>query len=183
MLKETSHWKFTESTDLFLLCKTKSQQAHLSMSGWEGGDGDMFNPSSVSADSRIALFFLLPGQTGSIMLAIGSDIVQLLHGSAIASALGRPLGLGTQPAGQRGQRGPVPVAQLGSGPEPGIKHPGGHITLASAQLQPAAHILLIIIAPAAGGPGGSKGSFWSQDSFMKQRVDVVRVVVTMVLVT
>ena len=148
------------------------------MSGWEGGDGDIFSPSSDSTDSRIDLFFLRPGHTGSIMLAIGSDIVQLLHGSGTGFAA-RP-GPGTQPAGQSGFAGPAAAGGL---PEPGIKQLAGHITLASAQLQPAAHILLIIIAPAAGGPGGSKGSFWSQDSFMKQRVDVVRVVVTVVLVT
>ena len=144
------------------------------MSDWEVGDGDIFRPSSDSADSRIALFFLRPGQTGIIMLAMESVTVQLLQGSGMGL-----IGPATQPAGQAG---PVP-------PEPGILQavpagtPLGQVTpVIGAQAQPVAHIL---VPPpgAAGAPGASKGSFLSQDSFVKQRVEVLRMEVTVVLVT
>ena len=60
--------------------------------------------------------------------------------------------------------------------------PVGHITLRGTQPQPVAHIL--DVAPTdIGTPAGAKGAVWSHDRFMKQRVDVVWMEVTVVLVT
>ena len=146
------------------------------MSAWEEGEGDMLNPSN-STDSRIALFFLRPGHGGIIMSAIELVTVQLLHGSGIG-----PAGPCTQPAGQ-GIRGGSKAGE----PSPGSVHliaagAVGHTTLRGTQPQPVAHVF--DVAPRdAGGPAGAKGDIWLHDRFVKQRVDVVRVEVTVVLVT
>ena len=75
-------------------------------------------------------------------------------------------------------------------PAPGIMQPVGHITAVFwAQPHPVAHILdpmgLAPTAAPAGAPapGGSNGGCEAQDGFVKQRVDVSIVVVTVVLVT
>ena len=136
------------------------------------GDGDISVVSSRNAGSRIALLFLRPGQVATIMSAIGSVTVQLLHGSGMAL---RPPG--TQPKGHIA----LPAAPL-------IKslHVRGHTTpVIPAQPHPVLHILgpIGLAAAAAGAPGGSKGGCDAQDGFVKQRVDVLIVVVTVVLVT
>ena len=136
------------------------------------GDGDISVVSSRKADSRIALFFLRPGQVATIMSAIESVTVQLLHGSGMAL---RPPG--TQPKGHIALRRAAPSksTQL-----------RGHITpVIPAQPHPVLHILgpIGLAAAAAGAPGGSKGGCEAQDGFVKQRVDVLIVVVTVVLVT
>ena len=125
---------------------------HLSMSPWEDGEGDMLNPSK-SADSRIALFFLRPGQGGTIMSALELVTEQLLHGSGPIIPPPAP-GTKTQPGGQRLE--PAPVAAKAA---PGSLQPAGHTTVAATQPQPAEHILTPAIAIAIGlfGAGGSKG--------------------------
>ena len=128
------------------------------MSDWEEvGDGDILNPSDC-ADSTIALFFLRPGQVGIIMLAIESVNVQLSQRSV--EAVPR-----TPPPGTAGMT-------LVLHPQPG-KHDFAAGTGG----------LPITDSCAAGAPGGSKGGLPAQDSFMKQTVEVVRVDVTVVLVT
>ena len=134
-------------------------------------DGDISVVSSRKAGSRIALLFLRPGQVATIMSAIGSVTVQLLHGSGMAL---RPPG--TQPKGHIALRtAPSKSTQL-----------RGHTTpVIPAQPHPVLHILgpIGLAAAAAGAPGGSKGGCDAQDGFVKQRVDVLIVVVTVVLVT
>ena len=71
------------------------------MSGREGGDGDIFNPSASIIDSVIALFFLRPGQVGIIILLAASRgfvgvPVQLVQGSTGWF----PLSEGLQPLSQ-----------------------------------------------------------------------------------
>ena len=59
------------------------------MSGREGGDGDIFNPSATIIESVIALFLLRPVQVGIIInISLGSTAgsrgfvaVQLVQGS------------------------------------------------------------------------------------------------------
>ena len=144
------------------------------------------------ADSRIALLFLRPGQVATIMSAIESVTVHLSHGSGMAwgtlGAAAIPGGAGpvTHPGGQ----GMIPGPVGGRIPAPGIMQPVGHITAVfRAQPHPVAHILdpmgLAPAAAAAGAPapGGSNGGCEAQDGFVKQRVDVSIVVVTVVLVT
>ena len=120
----------------------------------EADDGDISVRSDKKADSKIALFFLRPGQVATIMSAIESVTVQLLHGSL----MGR-IGPGTQPAGQNG----TPLAP----PAPGMRHrappaaPVPHIIpVSGAQPHPVAHILgpMGLAPPPAGTPGGSKGA-------------------------
>ena len=142
------------------------------MSEWKmTGDGDISVVSSRNAGSRIALLFLRPGQVATIMSAIGSVTVQLSHGSGMAI---RPPG--TQPKGHIALRtAPSKSTQL-----------RGHITpVIPAQPHPVLHILgpMGLAAAAAGAPGGSKGGCEAQDGFVKQRVEVSTVVVTVVLVT
>ena len=115
--------------------------------------GDISVRSDKSVDSRIALLFLRPGQVATIMSAMESVTVQLLHGSL----MGR-IGPGTQPAGQNR----TPLAP----PAPGMRHrppaaPVPHITpVSGAQAHPVAHILgpMGLAPPPAGTPGGSKGA-------------------------
>ena len=129
------------------------------MSDWEeAGDGDISNPSDCP-DSTIALFFLRPGQVGIIMLAIESVNVQLSQRSVEAT-------IGAPPPTTAGM-------VLGLHPQPG-KH---DFAFGGAGAMPATS------SCAAGAPGGSKGGLPAQDSFMKQTVEVVRVDVTVVLVT
>ena len=118
-------------------------------------DGDISVRSDKRADSRIALFFLRPGQVATIMSAIESVTVQLSHGSL----MGR-IGPGTQPAGHNG-------TPMGVGPVPKMRHrapaapPVPHITpVSGAQAHPVAHILgpIGLAPPPAGAPGGSKGA-------------------------
>ena len=98
---------------------------------------------------------------------------------------------GAGPVTHPGGQGMIPGAGGGSWiPAPGIMQPVGHITAVfRAQPHPVAHILEPIgLAPAAAaagapGPGGSNGGCEAQDGFVKQRVDVSIVVVTVVLVT
>jgi len=128
----------------------------LSTSDWDVGDGKISTPSDC-ADSTIALFFLRPGQVGIIMLAIESVSVQLSQRS-------------------------VEVEAGGAGPSGGMilvlhPQPGKHDFAAGTGGLP------ITDSCAAGAPGGSKGGLPAQDSFMKQTVEVVRVEVTVVLVT
>ena len=92
----------------------------------------------------------------------------------------------THPGGQGGGP-PAPGRRI---PAPGIMQPVGHITAVFwAQPHPVAHILDPMgLAPAAApagapAPGGSNGGCEAQDGFVKQRVDVSIVVVTVVLVT
>ena len=75
------------------------------MSGREGGDGDIFNPSATIIESVIALFFLRPRQVGIVTILLASTAgsrgfvgvaVQLVQGS-----LGWfPLSEGLQPGAQ-----------------------------------------------------------------------------------
>ena len=122
----------------------------------EADDGDISVRSDKRADSKIALFFLRPGQVATIMSAIESVTVQLSHGSL----MGRT-GPGTQPAGHNGTP-PAPLAP----PAPKMRHrapaaPVPHITpVSAAQAHPVAHILgpMGLAPPPAGTPGGSKGA-------------------------
>ena len=127
------------------------------------------SPNGNMAESAIALFFfpLTAGQVGIIISATGSLTVQLSHGSGIALP---PLGFGTQPAGHlEGSLKSQSVGQV---------TPGGSVI--GTHLQPGAQIFG---SDADFGESGEEGSLSAQDSFLKQRVEVVRVWVTVVLVT
>ena len=128
------------------------------------------SPNGNMAESAIALFFffLRAGQVGIIISAKGSLNVQLSHGSGIAS----PAGPGTQPAGHAGLVVSVSKSQ------PAAQVPGGSVS--GTHLQPGAQIFE---SDAFFTPEGEEGSLSAQDSFLKQRVEVVRVWVTVVLVT
>ena len=170
----------------------------------EAGEGDiskpsarkadswMAPPSDERADSRMALFFLRPGQVAIIMSAMVSVTLQLLQGSGTG-----PIGPGTQPGGHWegvalfaaiaivGVRGKVQgigalAAPASGGIFIGVKV---HVTpVTAAQPQPDAHILLD--APTDPGiPGMSKGACAEHACLVIQRVEVFRTEETVVLDT
>jgi len=172
----------------------------------EAGEGDiskpsarkadswMVSPSDERADSRIALFFLRPGQVAIIMFAMVSVTLQLLQGSGTG-----PIGPGTQPGGHAagvalggvppgaGVGAPAKVQAIGAlaGPISGGIFIGvrEHVTpVSAAQPQPAPHILLTA-PPDAGTPGMSKGACAEQACLVIQKVEVFRTEETVVLVT
>ena len=116
-----------------------------------------------------------PGPSGPSGLAS----MQLSHGSGMG-----PVGPATQPRGHLGFRGGVEgkggKTQTGLAAEPG-GGPLGHVTLAATQAQPCGH--LFPPPRAVGTPGGSKGLVCAHARLVKQRVEVVMVVGTTVLVT
>ena len=167
----------------------------------EAGEGDISKPSARKADSwmapssdkradsRMALFFLRPGQVAIIMSAMVSVTLQLLHGSGTG-----PIAPGTQPGGhavavppEPGVGAPAKVQASGPlfGATSAAKFIGGrvHVTpVSAAQPQPAAHILLTA-PPDMGTPGMSKGACAEHACLVIQRVEVFRTEETVVLDT
>ena len=175
----------------------------------EAGEGDISKPSARKADSwmvlssdkradsRMALFFLRPGQVAIIMSAMVSVTRQLLHGSGTG-----PIAPTTQPGGHAEGVARAPLG--GAAATPGTGAPGKvqaigaldaptsagifigvkvHVTpVTAAQPQPDAHILLD--APTEPGtPGMSKGACAEQPCLVIQRVEVFRTEETVVLDT
>ena len=153
-------------------------------------DSWMAPPSDKRADSRMALFFLRPGQVAIIMSAMVSVTLQLLQGSGTG-----PIAPTTQPGGHAagvvpptaGVGAPAKVQAIGVllGATSTAKFIGGrvHVTpVSAAQPQPAAHILLDA-PPDAGIPGMSKGACAEQPCLVIQRVEVFRTEETVVLDT
>ena len=162
------------------------------------GDSWIVPSSDERADSRIALFFLRPGQVEIILSAMESVTVQLLQGSGVG-----PIAPTTQPGGHAEGVARAPLG--GAAATPGTGAPGkvqaigvlraagisGGIfiggkeqvtPLTAAQPQPDAHILLD--APTEPGiPGISKGACAEQACLVIQRVEVFRTEETVVLDT
>ena len=161
----------------------------------------MVPPSDERADSRMALFFLRPGQVAIIRSAMVSVTRQLLHGSGTG-----PIAPTTQPGGHAAGVGiglPPPTGAAAR-VTPGTGAPGKvqaigvmraagrrgifigvkeHVTpVSEAQPQPAAHILLDA-PPDMGTPGMSKGACAEQACLVMQRVEVFRTEETVVLLT